>query len=326
MDKTEWRKMIAKHLAVKPINHGQVFTEEIAIPPLQNQAISFERKEDLKRSLTQYKSNLIPLILRRTDKYGEDEEYEVIYGLDWCIVAKELDIEKLWAWVFDLNDDQANAIQIEMEELANISSNYFSDSNNFNTVETELIIDNREINQEIINYKKNEQDNTNFYDNNIEKIVEDKLNKSLLKIQNNIDKIVEDKLNNFLLNIQDNVNEVITDKLNNSLQALTSKLEEIKINNKPSSVNQNFIPSIVNNYSSNKLNLVTASDEEIEEVLENVGAKSNQIKAALIAINNWKSKENLTWNNLKKSTKIREFKVTGFAGATYNKLKDNFDI
>ena len=41
----------------------------------------------------------------------------MIYGADWCLVAKELDIEKLWVWVFDMNDEQATAAKVEMNQL-----------------------------------------------------------------------------------------------------------------------------------------------------------------------------------------------------------------
>jgi hypothetical protein len=32
-----------------------------------------------------------------------------------CLAAKELGIEKLWVWVFDLTDEQADTARVEME-------------------------------------------------------------------------------------------------------------------------------------------------------------------------------------------------------------------
>ncbi|MBD2193926.1 MULTISPECIES: hypothetical protein [Calothrix] len=123
MDSSERRARIRANLGIEPISHGQVYTFQIAIPESEKENISLERSQLIEDTLIQHKSNLIPLIVRRTDKYSEEEEYEVIYGADWCIVAKQLDIEKLWVWVFDMNDEQAVAVQEEMQQLLGSSSN-----------------------------------------------------------------------------------------------------------------------------------------------------------------------------------------------------------
>lgn len=117
MDTAERRDRIVEYLRIKPISHGQVYTFQIAIPESEAIEIPFERRENLQTSLTQQGSNLIPLIVRRTEAYSEEEEYEVVYGADWCLVAKELDIEKLWVWVFDMTDEQAAAAKEEMQQL-----------------------------------------------------------------------------------------------------------------------------------------------------------------------------------------------------------------
>ncbi|MCS6942627.1 MAG: Rho termination factor N-terminal domain-containing protein [Geminocystis sp.] len=113
MDEREAR--IREILAIKPINYGEVFTCHIAIPDRVD--ITGERRAILEKSLKQHGSNLLPLILRRTDKYGQDFEYEILYGEDIAFVAKKLEIERLWAWVFDLNDQQANAVREEFLQL-----------------------------------------------------------------------------------------------------------------------------------------------------------------------------------------------------------------
>jgi len=123
MDAAERRDRIVEYLRIKPISHGQVYTFQIAIPKSEDLEISSQRRENLKRSLTQQGSNLIPLIVRRTEAYSEEEEYEVVDGADWCLVAKELDIEKLWVWVFDMTDEQAAAAKEEMQQLLG-SSDY----------------------------------------------------------------------------------------------------------------------------------------------------------------------------------------------------------
>lgn len=117
METSNRQAQIEKNLGIRPISHGQVHTFQIAVPDSQRQDISQERRQTLAESLTQHNSNLVPLIVRRTEAYSEEEEYEVIYGADWCLVAKELDIEKLWVWVFDMNDQAAAAAKLEMEQL-----------------------------------------------------------------------------------------------------------------------------------------------------------------------------------------------------------------
>lgn len=121
MNSSERQNRIVEYLRIKPISHGQVYTFQIAIPESQIIEIPLERREALKSSLTEQGSNLIPLIVRRTEAYSEEEEYEVVYGVDWCIVAKELDTEKLWVWVFDMTDEQAAAAKAEMEQLVRSS-------------------------------------------------------------------------------------------------------------------------------------------------------------------------------------------------------------
>lgn len=117
MEKPDRSQQIRVHLGIEPISHGQIYTFQIAVPESQKHDISLERYQVLADSLTNHKTNLLPLIVRRTEAYSEEEEYEVVSGADWCIVAKERNIEKLWVWFFDMNDEQAAAAQAEMEQL-----------------------------------------------------------------------------------------------------------------------------------------------------------------------------------------------------------------
>ena len=121
MQETERHNRIVEYLRIKSISHGQVYTFQIAVPESETVEVPFEKREYLRNSLTQQGTNLIPLIVRRTEAYSEEEEYEVVYGADWCLVAKELDIEKLWVWVFDMTDEQAAAAKEEMQQLLGFS-------------------------------------------------------------------------------------------------------------------------------------------------------------------------------------------------------------
>lgn len=117
MDRTERSNRIRANLGIEPISHGQIYSFQVAVPSSQQQEISHDRRQLLAETLTLHHTNLVPLIVRKTDSYSEEEEYEVVYGADWCLVAKELEIEKLWVWVFDMNDEQAAAAKAEMEQL-----------------------------------------------------------------------------------------------------------------------------------------------------------------------------------------------------------------
>lgn len=123
MDTSKRRKLIGNSLGIKPTNHGQLYTFQIAVPESETKDISSERYQLISKSLTECKSNLIPLIVRPTENYSQEEEYEVVYGADWCLIAKKLEIQKLWAWVFEMTDDQAAAAKEEMEQLAGLSKN-----------------------------------------------------------------------------------------------------------------------------------------------------------------------------------------------------------
>lgn len=118
MDYADRQKRIVEHLRIKSTSHGQIYTFQMAVSPSTPTNIPLERFEAIKHSLTQQGTNLIPLIIRRTEAYSEEEEYEVIYGVDWYLVAKEIGIEKLWVWVFNMTDEEAQIASQEMELLA----------------------------------------------------------------------------------------------------------------------------------------------------------------------------------------------------------------
>ena len=116
MDRSDSQSRIIEYLPIEPIS--QIYTFQIAIPESQPGEIPQERREALRRSLIEQSSNLMPLLVRRTEAYSNEEEYEVVYGADWCIVAKELGIEQVWAWVFEMTDEEAAVAKAQMEQLA----------------------------------------------------------------------------------------------------------------------------------------------------------------------------------------------------------------
>ena len=118
MERSQDQNRIVEYLRIKPISHSQIYTSQIAIPETQGEEIPRDRREALRRSLIEQGSNLIPLIVRQTEAYSNEEEYEVVCGADWCMVAKELGIEQMWAWIFEMTDEEVAAAQAEMELLA----------------------------------------------------------------------------------------------------------------------------------------------------------------------------------------------------------------
>ena len=118
MERSQDQNRIVEYLRIKPISHSQIYTSQIAIPDSLQKEIIRDRREALRRSLIEQGSNLIPLIVRRTEAYSNEEEYEVVCGADWYTIAKELGIEQMWAWVFEMTDEEVAAAQAEMELLA----------------------------------------------------------------------------------------------------------------------------------------------------------------------------------------------------------------
>ncbi len=103
MDRSSDQNRIVEYLRIKPISHSQIYTSQIAVPEPQRGEIPRERREAIRRSLIEQGSNLIPLIVRPTEAYSNEEEYEVVCGSDWCILAKELGIEQMWEGITSIS-------------------------------------------------------------------------------------------------------------------------------------------------------------------------------------------------------------------------------
>ncbi|MEP1079177.1 hypothetical protein NDI52_27590 [Leptolyngbya sp. PL-A3] len=76
-----------------------------------------------------------------------------------------------------------------------------------------------------------------------------------------------------------------------------------------------------------KINLLSASRNELLDALIESGMKKQYANAASQAIEYWKdSGRGLTWTNLKKSTKKGDCRITSFGEATYRKLQEIAEI
>lgn len=281
MERSDRRIRIGEKLKATPNNHAQVYTSLIAIPPSERE-ISATRYQELEASLSQHQSNLIPLILRRTTAYTEDEEFEVIYGADWCIVAQEIGIEKLWVWVFDIPDEEVDNIKAEMQQLL---------GNN--------------IALPLPPHPKQESNNPANNELKEVKILLQRLEKSWQQDIKLLNQKIDDRLN--LTDFYQQIEKLIDSKLENALQNVTPR--EVIV--RESSVSQ---PKKLNL----ALNLAIATIDEITDAIGN----ETYATAAYKAIQKWKeSGKKLTWKNLEKSISGND-KVPNFGKGTYNKLKN----
>jgi hypothetical protein len=268
MDQSQRRERIRANLGIKPITHGQIYTFQIAIPDALKQDIAIEQQEAIADSLLQHGSNFFPIIVRPTEDYGEDEEYEVVYGADWCQVAKDRDIEKVWVWVFNLTDEQASATREELESLLPTPSD--------------------------------------LPDHDTSKLLDAKLKPILAKL-NQITPNSKSKESD-LVNLSQRV-----ENLELSLSRVLGLVEEIAIH-------------VIPPPEPPKPNLRTASDSEIKAALQSDGVSTRFQKAAIKAIEKWKAKNELSWENLEKSISSGKYKVNDFGRGTYNSLKAKTDI
>ncbi len=101
------RQKIIEYLKVKPVHHGQLDISQIYVP--EKQVIS--PPDGYVEIINHFQANLHPIVVRRTDQYGEDQEYELIYGGDWYQAAKRAGLTKIWVWVFDLTNEQITQIE-----------------------------------------------------------------------------------------------------------------------------------------------------------------------------------------------------------------------
>lgn len=116
-DSEEARQRVIEYLKIKPINHGQLDIAQIYVPSKDGVTLLPEYVQ----VIHQFKANLHPIIVRRTDQYGEDQEYELVYGGDWYQAAKAGGLTKIWVWVFDLTDEQVAQVQQLLGSLTHSS-------------------------------------------------------------------------------------------------------------------------------------------------------------------------------------------------------------
>ena len=295
------RELISKNLGIKPINHGQVYAFQIAIPDSRKQPVSLEKRQVIEQSLLAHQSNLISLIIRRTDAYSdEDIEYELVYGADWLQIAQDLEVEKVWAWVFDMTDEQAIAAIAEMESLTGGSQDIQPAATNSDSTGSDI---------------------ATLIDKKLQ-LATDSIKNSITPILNAIRNDLDEKLK--VLNYRmDNISsgDNSADALSTILKSLEAIQQQLSSSRRESKIER----------VENPINLLEASDEEIEVALKQVDTQDKEIKAAIAAVQYWKKKSNqgLTWKNLEISARAKtgsQSKIAGFAEKTHQRLRAVADI
>lgn len=117
MERSDRQERIINYLKIKPISHGQVEVSLLTAYQSDQFVISEQRRAELAQSLSEQTGNLMPLIVRRTELNEDDYVYEILYGLDWFIVAKEIGIERLWVWVFEVADEEIDRFKDKINQL-----------------------------------------------------------------------------------------------------------------------------------------------------------------------------------------------------------------
>ncbi|MGB3612783.1 MAG: hypothetical protein WBA10_03245 [Elainellaceae cyanobacterium] len=280
------RELISRNLGIKPINHGLVYSFQIAIPESKKQSIPLERQQALETSLVTQGSNLSSLIIRRTNTYDdEDIEYELVHGADWLQVAQELEIEKVWAWVFDLTDEQAIATAEAMEKLSGVPGGGPTP---------------------VTASKGTDVD--------IEALIEKKLQLATNSIKTTISHALKEIKEGF-----DDKLKTLTYQTNNLTESFDStRLKEI-------GETLDYIESLLTGGKLKEpINLPEASDQDIEAALKKVKTNGPQIEVAIKTVSKWKnSEQGLTWENIERSSKGSKKspdKVPGFGKTTYQNL------
>jgi hypothetical protein len=315
MDYLERTNRIVEYLKIKPISHGQVDIRQIAIPESIAKEVSPERDEELSLSLTERGSNLIPLIIRRTETYSETEDYEIVYGADWCLAAKKRGINILWAWVFDLTDEQAAATKAEMERLAGSKS------------ETVTTVIETKFDENLVNLigKKLEaiqQENHQRHQEEFEKL-QNSFQEKFSQLEQKIDDLKK-------TSTVEDLPTLIEEQLKTSRQL--DKENALKLLNDTQTLLSKQATAIKKEIEKRKkeiqkINLLTATESEVTQALKSAKVGQDRIDAAWEAIEHWKQPEKLTWSNLGESYKNgSKHKIQNFGKATYDKLREIGDI
>ncbi|MBW4522147.1 MAG: hypothetical protein KME16_21020 [Scytolyngbya sp. HA4215-MV1] len=213
-------------------------------------------------------------------------------------IAQELEIEKVWAWVFDLTDKQAIAASTEMELLAKGSHGALPPADNIDAaISSDIAV--------LIDQK-----------------LDQKLQLAIDSIKNHTTSIlsgIRSDLDEKLKTLNYRIDHLSSHQDLSTLETILEKLDALQ--QQGGAFRKRPIIGTIEH----PINLLTALDQEIEMALKQINTQSNQISAAIAAIHYWKqSDRGLTWQNLESSVKAKKGssdKIPGFAVKTYERLQ-----
>ncbi|NEP90530.1 MAG: ParB N-terminal domain-containing protein [Okeania sp. SIO2C2] len=242
------RKNRQEDLPVQPVSLELTPISQITVPNSQVRDIPAGRYEALVKSLSEQGSNLIPLIVRLTDHDDSEQQYEIVRGADWYQVAKEAEIKELWAWIYEMTDEQAKIAVAEIEQLTQPP-----------VVETP---DFEHLMQQLeVSFDKKVDSLTKKIDQSIKKN-EEVLKKQVKSLQDRGTDVVQiEQLKNLITNLENSVN----DKVEKLARKITSSTTNKTTSNSLSGVNVDLLSKQLDDL-----------DKQIEKKLEGIVKTINQ--------------------------------------------------
>ncbi|NEN90936.1 MAG: ParB N-terminal domain-containing protein [Okeania sp. SIO3H1] len=247
------RKNRQEDLPVQPVSLELTPISKITVPDSQMRDIPAERHEALVKSLSEQGSNLIPLIVRLTDNDDSEQQYEIVRGADWYQVAKEAEIKELWAWIYEMTDEQAKIAVAEIEQLTQPPV--------IETPSFEHLMQKLEV-----SFDKKVDSLTKKIDQSIKKN-EEVLKKQVKSLQDRgTDAVQIEQLKNLITNLENSVN----DKVEKLARKITSSTTKKTTSNSLSGVNVDLLSKQLDDL-----------DKQIEKKLEGIVKTINQFSQSV---------------------------------------------
>ncbi|MGK7881060.1 MAG: chromosome partitioning protein ParB [Crocosphaera sp.] len=231
-------------------------------------------------------------------KLGFDS-YELLYGeIEYyaAVKASEIDPRKgEMIAAFIIEDDQKELIKQQINFLRKSLSNEQSTEGS------------QSLNTEVVSTVNSNYNKLNSVQKDINKLHE--------KLQSLMEMNTANGLRNLLRKqLESIINEAETKSKQEAIQYL--KNSQAKLREQQKKIDDQILEL-------SKVNLLDITYDQLSELMQQVKGKSNQIKASWKAIEYWrKSDQELTWDNLRKSTvNANKEKIDGFADGSYKILK-----
>lgn len=128
------RQRIVEYLKIKPITSGHVHLAQLV---LSNEPEATDTHVELVRH---FQDNIYPVLIRpKPDETKDYDVYEVLYGSEWVVAAKQAGLQRVSAWTVDLDDAELEYLYQTLEKLNQPSSAQNSQNPNIQKmIQTEL--------------------------------------------------------------------------------------------------------------------------------------------------------------------------------------------